>query len=280
MIRRFGLLVLIFAFSAASALACNEPSLGSVTPSAGAGEPVSFSAVHLDQGAAYTLVLEGRTVASGTAAGDAIDGTFAMPDLGSAGAYYLELDVAHEGGTWISSRPIQFVVPAAAAPAPAAKPRAAAPPQEKLQPAATTKFKPTVAPKAIPAAPPAERASATSTAIPRHAVQGAKADGPRGARARPGAASTKSAPLVRAPHDLPLVVAGLAAAARTSVRAAAREDDDRLVLWLGLAAGGLLAAGLVARARRARRDAAIEAELQEMIAEARAAEGAGLRSRF
>lgn len=258
MVRRFGFLVLIlFALSAASALACNEPSLGSVTPSAGGGEPVSFSAVHLDPGAAYTLVLEGRTVASGTAAGDAIDGTFAMPDLGSAGAYYLELDVAHEGGTWISSRPIQFVVPAA-----------------------TTKFKPTVAPKAIPAAPPAERASATSTAIPRHAVQGAKADGPRGARARPGAARTKSAPLVRAPHDLPLVVAGLAAAARTSVRAAAREDDDRLVLWLGLAAGGLLAAGLVARARRARRDAAIEAELQEMIAEARAAEGAGLRSRF
>ncbi len=127
MVRRFGFLVLaLFALSASGALACNEPSLGSVTLSAGAGDPVSFSAVHLDPGAAYTLVLGGRTVASGTAAGDAIDGTFAMPDLGSAGAYYLELDVAHEGGTWISSRLIQFVVPAAPAPAPAAKPRAAA----------------------------------------------------------------------------------------------------------------------------------------------------------
>ncbi len=262
MVRRFGFLVLaLFALSASGALACNEPSLGSVTLSAGAGDPVSFSAVHLDPGAAYTLVLGGRT----------------MPDLGSAGAYYLELDVAHEGGTWISSRLIQFVVPAAPAPAPAAKPRAAAPPQEKLEPAATTKFKPTVAPKAIPAAPPAQRASATSTAIPRHAVQRASAEGPRGARARPGAARRRSPPLARAPHDLPLVVAGLDAAARTSVRAAAPENDDHFILWLGLAAGGLLgistATGLVARVRRAGRDAALEAELQEMIAETRAAEG-------
>jgi hypothetical protein len=224
-----------------------------VTPSAGAGEPVSFSAVHLDPGAAYTLVLEGRTVASGTAAGDAIGGSFAMPDLGSAGTYYLELQVAHDGGTWVSSRPIQLVVPAAPALAPGAKPRAAAAPKEKLQPAAT--------PIAIP----------RPIAISRHVVRGASASAPRGARAKLAAARG----LVRTPHDLPLVAASLAPLTRASVQAAAREDGDGL-LWLGLAAGGLLgistATGLVARVRRGR-DAALEAELQEMIAETRAAEG-------
>ena len=286
--RRFAFLVVaLLAVSASSALACNEPSLGSVTPSARAGEPVSFSAVHLDPGASYALVLAGRTVASGTAGEGTIGGSFAMPNLGPAGVYYLELHVAHDGGTWVSSREIQFVAPAPAAPAP--KPRAAAPSKQRVLSPPTPTPKATLVPKpktttltqAKLATTSGTPVAATSTAVSRPATE----PKPKQRQAHQTAARPNLRPRTlpapfHAPRELPDLVAGGAplAAASSAHAAVVREVGNGVLPWLVIAAAALLplgaaAAAVFVRRRRSQRDAALEAELQEMIAEARAGEG-------
>lgn len=322
MLRRLGLVAtLVFAIWAPAALACNDPSLGAVTPSARAGESVSLSAVHLDPGASYSVLIDGREVAQGVA-GDSgtISGSFTMPDLGRAGTYSVELHVAHDDGTWISSRPVSFVVPdPVAVSPPAPKPAAttapkpatsAAPTRANVTPkaASATKFTPRVSPstrvqpKASPAAtsaPTASVAPATTRAsnhsrtraaavdhAARHGVA-RLADKKDAAVAKPrGRISTWAGPareevpapvvVVRSPHRQPVSVAPPAG------RRGGHDLPLVLIAILGLVLIlGVGSAGILVRIRRLRRNAslAVEAELQEMIAEARASRDAGLRLR-
>ena len=69
---------------AGSASACATASLR-LSPSAGPGDPVSFSISGIEPGATYSLSLDGRVVASGTndTPYNGVSGTFTMPDFGS-----------------------------------------------------------------------------------------------------------------------------------------------------------------------------------------------------
>lgn len=259
--RRLAFLVLVFTVSwTPNAFACNEPSLGSVTARAEAGDPVSFSVVNLDPGASYSLLLAGRTVAS--AGGATVSGTFVMPDLGRAGTYFLELHVAHDGGTWVSSRAIQFLV-SGPPPAPAAKPYAAAAPKSAA--ASKPKAKVAAAAPAVGSAPVARPVQA--------APQARSASEPKKPAAQRPAAGAKPAPVVTAPALVP----------REAPVAVARPQATEWnpLPWFLLPAGGLLLIGAsvlaVARHRQRTREALIEAELQAMIAEARAEERTRLR---
>ena len=321
MLRRLGLVAtVVFTIWAPTALACNAPSLGAVTPSARAGDSVSFSAVHLDPEASYSVLIEGRDVAQGVA-GDSgtISGTFTMPDLGRAGTYSVELQVAHDDGTWISSRPVSFVVPVAVstpAPKPAAttvpKPATAvAPTRAHVTPKSASATKPTpgvspstrVRAKVRPAAtsvptasvPPAttraSNHSRTRTAAVDHAARhgvARPADKNDGAVAKPrGRISTWAGPAradvpapvvaVRAPHAQPVSVAPPAGRRGGYDLPLVLIAILGIVLVLGVGSTGIV----VRRIRRLRRNAslAVEAELQEMIAEARASRDADLRLR-
>lgn len=275
-----------------TALACNEPSLGSVTPTARAGSPVSFSAVNLDPGASYTLLLGGQAVAAGIAEGEAASGSFSMPDLGRPQTVFLELHVAHDGGTWVSSRPVEFQVPAPAAAKPQSHPgsEAASAPKTKAraksETAAPAELSKAADARAVPAAAPA----AVQPAVKPQKVKAAAA------KKEPASAAYEK-PLQVLPDLLPVlavptppsdeaapapVVASPTRATDPIIVASAPERRTPLV-WILLAATLLLGfgAGAYAAVRRGRRlrEAAIEAELQEMIAEARAARSTGLRLR-
>ncbi len=288
MVRRSGVLALVlFVFSASAALACNEPSLGLISGSARAGDPVSFSAAHLDAGATYTILLGGSVVSSGTAGGSGtIAGSFAMPALGRAGTYYVELHVAHDGGTWVSSLPIGLVAPApTSSPARASQTRVASTPETRARPPASvpaqqptaapaTKAQP--APSTTPAVKPvvASRPTTASTARKQPFAQSVKprASGPRIAAAPGRLGDTRVAKVT----------------SRSTAVAPAPGARPELPFSLPLLSGivlllvGLGGAGVVAELRSRRRklaSLALEAELQEMIAEARAAQAEGRRER-
>ena len=288
MARRLVLLVVVFLGAAASnALACSDPSIGGVTPSAGPNDPVSFSAVNLDPGASYSVSVGGRDVASGTAAGGPITGGFAMPDLGASGVYYVELRVAHEDGTWISTQPIRFV-----AAAPVSPPVAQTAPKQPRPPARPTPPRTHSVPVSRPARRPAPKAEHATRADGPQAATDARAAAPVASvqaptrrHARPIAKarvdvrrhSPPPAPAARPRLEPPLAVAQ----PRAQAASAPRRRSDLLV---GLLAGSALAATVAFvlwRARRVaarKRDLRIEAELQELLAEARAGKDASLRS--
>jgi hypothetical protein len=298
MLGRLGLVVtIVFTIWAPAAVACNDPSLGAVTPSAREGDSVSFSAVHLDPGASYIVLIEGRDMAQGVA-GDSgtISGTFTMPDLGRAGTYSVELHVAHDDGTWISSRPVSFNVPEPVpVPAPASKPAAATVPKPAT-PAASTRAH--VAPESAPAtkhpsAPmdsvlPATTHSRThAAAVDRAARQGVArlADKKGAAVAKPRSRTATWAGPARADVPAPVIRASRQLVPVATLAGRRRGHDLHLVLIailgivpiLGVGSAGMLAW----RIRLLRRNAslAVDAELQEMIAEARASRDADLRFR-
>lgn len=283
MIRRLGFLILVFlAFSASAAVACNEPSLGLLRPSARAGDSVSFSAVHVDPGASYTVLLNGQGVAEGAAGDGPVGGSFTMPDLGRAGTYYVELHVGHDRGAWISSRRIEFMATVRATsvapqPAPAATPQLAPSSQPQV----------TVAPKSEPGAPPAPKARSVA---PRKTIAAVRATTTT-ASAAPRLEAAKASPRPLHPNAVkarptPFAVAPISVD-RPPFAPPSPRGDGGVPLWLALVAGVLLmlgagGAGVLVRSRRIRLRLAsmeLEAELQEMIAEARAAQAASLRDR-
>jgi hypothetical protein len=314
MLGRLGLVAtLVFTIAAPAAFACNDPSLGVVTQSARAGDSVSFSAVHLDPGARYSVLIAGRGVVDGIA-GDrgTISGSFTMPDLGRAGTYSVELHVAHDDGTWISSRPVTFVVPKSAVvstPAPAPRPATvAAPTRAKPTPKATaaatskqgSERSTRVQPKATPAATAAPTASNTAMRSRASSLSGTRAASIHHAARRTVVPPHKSAAEVVRPRasvstwaapateDLGAPVLAVLAPRQQPVSAAPagrRGGRDLLLVpvgILGIALSlGVGSAAMLVRIRRLRRNAslAVEAELQEIIAEAHAARSADLREK-
>lgn len=111
---------------AGSASACLNADL-TTSPSAGPGDPVSFSISGIEPGANYTVTFQGQTVASGTNAtnNNGVSGTFSMPDLGSQEqTTYAEADTVHpeDGDSFHLTSSIEYLPPA-----PAAAPDQAAP---------------------------------------------------------------------------------------------------------------------------------------------------------
>lgn len=112
---RLGLILLtvvsLLGMGAGAAWACNEPRLDPSPDTAGPNDPVGFTITGTDPGAAYTVTIEGQTVASGTdgtqAAGTT--GSFTMPDLGSESrTVYLEAVVQHDGSQWKPPATMQY----------------------------------------------------------------------------------------------------------------------------------------------------------------------------
>lgn len=132
------LVAMTVGLAAPSAWACNEPTIGLTTAArASAGDVVGFSIARTDPGAQYTVSIDGRPVASGVAETRSENHTFRMPDLGSeTHTVFVLATVDHDGAQWNDSKPIEFVVPAAAAvqPPPAPAPQA---PAQQSQPGTT-----------------------------------------------------------------------------------------------------------------------------------------------
>lgn len=301
MLRMITFAALFFALGAPIALACNEPSLGSVTSRAGAGDPISFSIANLEPGAGVSLSVADREVFSGVAADRTLNGSFPLPDVDGVATVWVEARVQHDGGVWVSSRPVEVVsvAPAAAAPATAAPEHSAPAPRSAPRPEATSV--PPLAAAPLVVAPRATHASArptpratvqrpvgSSTAAlrptsqPSHAVARSvpalrvRPSSPRSATPKPRATRRNTSQRI----TVPVVPRDRHAAdPRPSIRAVGSGEEPphevilELVIWV-LAGSALLLAGalaclVVVRRRRARHAAAVEAELQAMLAEAR-----------
>jgi hypothetical protein len=88
------------------------------SPSAGPGDPVSFSISGIQPGAHYSVTFEGRGVASGTntSSNNGVSGSFSMPDLGSSPrTVYAYADTVHpdDGDSFHLSSAIEYQPPAA-----------------------------------------------------------------------------------------------------------------------------------------------------------------------
>ena len=186
--RRTGCIVaagVLLGFVAAPPLAgaCNYPTLGLSTSSAGPGEIVPYTIVNAQPGAAYTLTMAGRIVASGTSsAADGHSGAFEMPALGSSQRVSVELVATHAGsdgpghetGPWRDSESLDFAMPATAdAPA--------------TQPAPAPATQPDAAPQDVSSQPAPQPAQATSpAAASQHSAGG------QNSRARPATTPARS----------------------------------------------------------------------------------------
>ena len=297
-LRAAAALTLGLAIGAATAAACTEPNLVLGRSQAGAGDNVPYSVSGTDQGASYTLDVNGTGVGSGidNTADPGTSGSFTMPDLGdSPQTVYVRLVTTHEGNEWPSEKSIEYTVP-----------------------------EPVTAPSSSGAAPSASAAptKASSTAAePRSHVRSQSSRHAEG-RSHPGSARSDS-PLTQAtpsPSSQAAAAAGGAAraaqaAAAAGAAAASKRASDAvaaarpfdppariaipgymlLALALALLSGTAAVGVLVARRRGGGDDPAsvsaapglwtpppfraeatmramlVEAELQEMISEQRAA---------
>jgi len=328
---------------APAAKACNEPRLdqgSSLSPgSLGPNETGTVTVANTEQGAQYTLVGDGRVLASGVdeTREPGFTAQFTMPDLGpEPRAVAVRLDVTHEGGSWPSEATLQYVPPAPPQPAPAepnqpaagqspapASPGAASPPVESSpepkvppqrgrhadgpaardRPAKPRRALPVTQPVTNPPPTAAARPQPVATAAPSSVVPAAsRSDAPRPVRTARHAVAP--APLVRTHRrmiDSPQPV--LAPTVRSTARDHAARARRDIGLPLALVGGiGALALALLVLLRRRRRGGeavpapaapaapvsptpaasqaaapaalagslALEAELQELVAEQRA----------
>src|SRR5262249_46599806 len=63
---------------------CNYPILSASPSSAGPGDRVGFQIINMSPGDTYVVSVNGTQVASGTASAAVVNGSFTMPDFGSA----------------------------------------------------------------------------------------------------------------------------------------------------------------------------------------------------
>jgi hypothetical protein len=292
---------LLLAFGAAVASACNDPHLVLGRSQAGAGDTVGYSISGTDQGASYTLTVDGISVKSG--ADDSLDpgtaGTFTMPDLGNTSRdVEVRLLTTHEGIDWPDPKSILYTVPAAST-TPSGS--AAAPPSSQPQTA-------TGPGKAHPRSESRSRGEAGDGGAGRApaVAEGASATVQTGSsgRAFSETADKQAAESVAAGarrHAADSVAAGARRHAATELRSRSVDVPAgvaipgyvllalALVLLMGVGVIGILMArrrpgggdpaavpaGLWTpppfRAEATMRGMLIEAELQEMIAEQRAA---------
>jgi hypothetical protein len=269
------------------------------------GDDVRFTVSKTTPGARWTVSILGRgVVASGTADGDYVAGSFSIPDLQQpSGTIFVQLVVEHEDLEDLShtvSQPLDYVAPTAAQP-PARKPSpASTAPVKKKRPHplarqtaakpkpsewATTASRPHAAPRPLVTV---HRAPATPRPLPsaEQPKQPAYHAAPRPTARRvhgrhPNALHTPArAP--RARPETPKLEPLPAPFPRPAVRHRAPASSQpfpitALALALALAVGGgAVAAAVLALRRRehraleARRMAELEAGLQELIAEERA----------
>lgn len=113
--RRFGvglvLAVAALALLPSAAAACLEPQLFVDPGEAKAGDQVSFDLANTERGADWSLSVDGIPVASGTDADDVpgVSGTFNMPNLGAAPrTVSAEAVTSHDGSGWRATRPMQY----------------------------------------------------------------------------------------------------------------------------------------------------------------------------
>jgi hypothetical protein len=289
---------LLLGFGAATASACNDPNLVLGRSQAGAGDTVGYSISGTDQGASYTLTVDGIRLESGT--DDSLDpgttGTFTMPDLGNTSrGVGVQLLTAHEGNEWPSTQSILYTVPAAsttpsgaAAAPPSSQPQTATGPS-KAHPRSESRSRgeagdgsagraPAVAEGALATV---QTGSTSGRALSETADKQAAESVAAGARRHADAGARRHADtdFRSRPADVP---AGVAIPGYVALALA-------LLLLTGVGVIGVLAvrrrpggahpAALPAdlwtpppfRAEAAMRGMLIEAELQEMIAEQRAA---------
>ncbi len=297
--RGVGVTTFLLGVGAATALACSEPNLVLGESQAGAGDIVSYSVSGTDQGASYTLSVDGTGVGSGTdsTAAPGTSGSFTMPDLGNTPhSAYVRLLTTHEGNEWASYQPIQYTVPA-----PAGTPSgfAGAPSLSKAgsekSKAGSEKASRTSHPRSrsrsdgdtgngLAASPPGVAGAGSPTVQTRSAsTRDSSAAGEQAAVAAAAGSARRSAATVvgSQPFDVPAGFAipgyfllALAMALLTGVGvigvlvARRRPDGDDPA---AVPAGSGLWTPPPFRAEATMRGMLIEAELQEMIAEQRAA---------
>jgi hypothetical protein len=291
-----------------SAHACINVHIGAYPTAAHAGDVVQYSVSSLEVGASYTISVNGSIVADGTATGDIVRGPFTMPNLGAQQATvtlgvtfdHSEIDGARGVDTTkVTYEPVAASPPApppaaAAPPAPAPAPAAAQPrasqpvprttaPSEPTQPQPGPRISRPAAPRAIRTGPVATRMPAASTGgRPSVRPQLRVAAAPTALREPTRRAAPSRTPRAAPPrpHVLPQIGARRAAPVQPSARAAPADERQRPLWWFAAAlllAGGGIAGGVILKRRRPtpsplKDDLALEAELQEMIAETRARE--------
>ena len=113
--RRFGvglvLAVAALTLLPSTAAACLEPQLFVDPGEAKAGDQVSFDLTNTERGADWSLSVDGIPVASGTDADDVpgVSGTFDMPNLGAEPrTVSAEAVTSHDGSGWRATRPMQY----------------------------------------------------------------------------------------------------------------------------------------------------------------------------
>src|SRR5436305_3729575 len=97
---------------AASAAACDEPTIGLSRAQAGPGDIVPFSFTGTDDDATYTVSVGGQVVSSGASSGPTVSGTFVMPNLGAntmrVNVEGFVSDPTESADGWPSSAAIQY----------------------------------------------------------------------------------------------------------------------------------------------------------------------------
>lgn len=113
--RRFGvglvLAVAALTLLPSVAVACLEPQVFVDPGEAKAGDQVSFDLTNTERGADWSLSVDGIPVASGTDADDVpgVSGTFNMPNLGAEPrTVSAEAVTSHDGSGWRATRPMQY----------------------------------------------------------------------------------------------------------------------------------------------------------------------------
>ena len=265
---------------AGAASACNDPTIAlNGTTQAGPGQVVPFSFANTAAGATYTVSVNGEVMASGTASGPSVSGSFVMPNLGSSstpvdvGGRVVHDDTAPYD--WPSSASLTYVPPVS--PAPTAPPASASPPPPNTSPASRSQ------PTATRGAAPQTSAPAASSGTPvaGHAGAGTAAHTSVPVAASQAVPGTGTAHVFSAPVSTARVIAGrhqrqaraiararatslalglpVGRVARSLVPASSRTNagDETLLIVVGsallvliaLGGGGALAAGILRRRR-------------------------------
>jgi hypothetical protein len=183
---------LVFGLGAATASACNEPTLSLGKTQASGGETVPFTIGGTEEGANYTLAIRGQTVASGadTTPESGLSGSFSMPAHGGTQTVvYVDMTADHaaDGGRWTHTRSITYVPPSGGsadmAPPPAQSP---APPSAESPASPPSAEAPASPPSAqAPASPPSAQPPASPPSAETGRGSNAGAGSPGGTAAVP-----------------------------------------------------------------------------------------------
>jgi hypothetical protein len=225
---------LVLALGAATASACNEPTLSLGKTQASAGETVPFTIGGTEEGANYTLAIRGQTVASGTdtTAQSGLSGSFSMPDLGGTQTVvYVDMTADHaaDGGRWTHTRSIAYVPPSGGSADMAPPPSQSPAPPPSQSPAPPPAESPASPPSAEgPASPPSAEGEGGSNrgaespgrtaAVPEHVAKAVTAGA---SVSTPAAGGALSSPLSTSP-----AAASTSAAAADAARDSAGADVE------------------------------------------------------